>query len=67
LKIIAAAEDPTVIGKRLAHPGLPIRAPPRAEVGHTRVHTVERGCASESAAPAIRRSYRNLARPLLSL
>jgi hypothetical protein len=30
LTILAAMEDPTVIGKILRHLGLPTRAPPRA-------------------------------------
>ena len=29
LTLLAAIEDPTVIAKILAHPGLPIRAPPK--------------------------------------
>jgi hypothetical protein len=30
LKLIASIEDPTVIVKILAHPGMPTKAPPRA-------------------------------------
>ncbi|MCZ7564273.1 MAG: hypothetical protein M5U08_11260 [Burkholderiales bacterium] len=29
LKVIAAVEEPAVIGRNLTHPGLPVRAPPR--------------------------------------